>query len=290
MCREATGLSGRGRRPPSHSFDELARGLLVRRIVEVDGHLEVPIVAEDEAHERFRALVRRGTRPPRIRPPAVSSYSGVANRFFRYAALGDSSAVGVGASDGGYPERLGRRVKDLGIPVGLLNLGISGATAAQIAGPVAQRAAGNRPDMITLGIGTNDAWRLVPEESFARHLAAIADQVDRCGAPVIVFNIADLGRSPAARIASSWVGITAEQITARVQELNRHIAALAARPGWKLVDLFSQSREAMASRNDLFSPDGFHPSAAGYALWAELAWPQAREIAERWRARASASA
>ena len=203
--------------------------------------------------------------------------------LFRYAALGDSTSVGVGASEGGYPERLGRRLKTLGVPVGLLNLGVSGATSAQLAGRPAERAAGSKPDLITLGIGTNDAWRLVPEEIFARQLGAIVEQLARSGAPVIAFNIADLGRSPVARIASSWVGITAEQITARIQQLNRHIDALAARPNWTVVDLFTESRRAMESRNDLFSPDGFHPSAAGYDLWAELAWPHARRIAEQWR-------
>jgi lysophospholipase L1-like esterase len=208
--------------------------------------------------------------------------------LFRYAALGDSTSVGVGAADGGYPERLGRRLKALGVPVGLLNLGTSGATSAQLTGRPAERAASSKPDLITLGIGTNDAWRLVPEETFARQLGGIVETLDRSGAPVIVFNIADLGRSPVARIASSWVGITAEQITTRIEQLNRHIERLASRPNWTLVDLFTESRSALASRSDLFSPDGFHPSAAGYELWAELAWPHARRIAEAWRAQRAA--
>jgi lysophospholipase L1-like esterase len=203
--------------------------------------------------------------------------------MFKLAALGDSSSVGVGALDGGYPERLGHRLKELGIPVGLLNLGISGATAAQVAGPPAAKAAASRPDLITLGIGTNDVWRLVPEDVFARHLANIADQLEHSGAPVIVFTIADLGRSPVAGLASSWLGITPGQITVRIQQLNRHIEAVAAGRGWTLVDLFSASRDALAARSDLFSPDGFHPSAAGYALWAELAWPEARKVADRWQ-------
>lgn len=206
----------------------------------------------------------------------------MAERMFKYAALGDSSSVGVGAADGGYPERLGRKLKELGLPVGLMNLGISGATTAQLVAS-ARRAAASRPDLITLGIGTNDAWRLVPEDVFARQLATIAEQLEPSGAPVIVFSIADLGRSPVARVASSWVGVTPEQITARIQQLNRHIEAVARRPGWTLVDLFTASREALATRGDLFSPDGFHPSAAGYALWAELAWPAAKKVAEAWK-------
>ena len=217
---------------------------------------------------------------------AASPKANMAERMFKYAALGDSSSVGVGAADGGYPERLGRRLKEFGIPVGLMNLGISGATAVQVAGAPARRVAASRPDLITLGVGTNDAWRLVPEDVFARHLATIADELEPGGAPVIVFTLPDLGRSPVARIASSWVGITPEQITARIQQLNQHVEAVARRPRWTLVDLFASSREAIATRGDLFSPDGFHPSAAGYALWAELAWPAAKAVAERWRAAA----
>jgi len=56
--------------------------------------------------------------PARAAPPPI------------YVALGDSTAVGVGAErGGGYPERLAQRLAAAGTPVRLVNLGVSGATA-----------------------------------------------------------------------------------------------------------------------------------------------------------------
>lgn len=216
--------------------------------------------------------------------PAISSGM---TRMLRYVALGDSTAVGVGAkADGGYPERLARRLKASGIPIGILNLGVSGATTRDVLRGQVERGAAKRPDLVTLGIGTNDAWRLVPEDDFARQVNAIADVLERSGSPVVAFNIADLGHAPAARIAQAWTGVTPEQITARIRSLNRVLDALADRPRFHVVDLFGASQRTLATRVDLFSPDGFHPSATGYAHWADLAWPTVEAIARAWSAAA----
>lgn len=208
------------------------------------------------------------------------------SRLFRYLALGDSAGVGIGArSGGGYPERLGRRLKAAGVPVGLLNLAASGATTADVASTQLRRLGTRAPELVTVGIGTNDAWRLVPEQAFSQWIRQIADTLERLGAPVVVCNLADLGLSPAAHAAQAWVGVGPAQITARIRDLNRHLDALAARPGFTVVDLFGESREELPKHPEYFSPDGFHPSAAGYDHWAELCWPAVWKTASAWLAR-----
>ena len=119
--------------------------------------------------------------------------------LFRYVALGDSTGVGIGASlDGGYPERLYRRLKQTPVRPGILNLAQSGATSADLLrGPV-QKAAAAKPALVTLGIGTNDLWRLVPVETFDANLRQIAQQLEHSGARVVVSNLIDLCLAPVA--------------------------------------------------------------------------------------------
>ncbi|HEY0880603.1 MAG TPA: SGNH/GDSL hydrolase family protein [Archangium sp.] len=194
--------------------------------------------------------------------------------LFRYVALGDSSGVGVGAGgDGGYPERLYRRLKAHGVPAGILNLAQSGAQTAEVLRAQAPRAAEKRPHLVTLGIGGNDLWRLVPEETFAANLHAIADLLQASGARVVVSNLVDLGHAPVAKTAQAWLGITQRQISERVTAFNHHLGSLGRRPGFEVVDLYTASHHELLSPNQYFCADGFHPSAKGYDRWAELCWP-----------------
>ncbi|MDP2272619.1 MAG: SGNH/GDSL hydrolase family protein [Archangium sp.] len=194
--------------------------------------------------------------------------------LFRYVALGDSSGVGVGSgNDGGYPERLYKRLKAHGVPAGILNLAQSGAQSRDVLRLHVQRAAEKQPALVTVGIGANDLWRLVSAEEFSDNLQAIAEVLQRSGARVVVSNLVDLGRAPAAKVAQSWLGITPQMITERVLLFNARIAKLGERPGFEVVDLFGPSHAELSGPTGYFSGDGFHPSAHGYDRWAELAWP-----------------
>ncbi len=204
--------------------------------------------------------------------------------LFRYVALGDSTGVGVGADDdGGYPERLFQRLKRAGVNAGILNLAKSGATSRDVAHGPAQKAEAARPALVTLGVGTNDGWRMVPTTLFARHLGDIADCLQRSGAQVVVCNLVDLSHAPAAAAARAWLGVTPQVIGARIRELNAVIDKLAERPGFSVVDLFAFSQREMPQHPEYFCPDGFHPSATGYDRWADLMWPHVERAAQTFR-------
>ena len=224
-------------------------------------------------HHRGRAL----------RVPTMSS-------LFRYVALGDSSGVGVGSNaDGGYPERLFRRLRASGINAGILNLCESGATSADLVARQLERGASKRPALVTLGIGSNDVWRMVPPELFGENIRRIGDALEAARARVVVCNIIDLAHAPAARAAEAWVGLGGASVTARVREFNAHLDALGRRPRFEVVDLFSFSQRELPAHPEYFCPDGFHPSAAGYDRWAELCWQAVERAAAHW-ARAQESA
>jgi acyl-CoA thioesterase I len=186
-----------------------------------------------------------------------------------YVALGDSTAVGIGAATGGgYPERLVSRLRPSFPGLKLLNLGESGATTSDVLATQLPRAVRARPRLVTIGIGINDVGLQIPDDAFAVNLEEIVVALREQEAPIAIANIPDLALSPA---VSQLVPVSIYE--RRIELFNEHIAATAARHRLALVDLYGWSREALPGRPELFCADGFHPSAQGYDVWAERMLP-----------------
>jgi acyl-CoA thioesterase I len=188
-------------------------------------------------------------------------------------ALGDSTAVGVGAlRGGGYPEHLASRLRKDGLSVGLTNLGVSGARTADVVQGQLRRAVAAQPTLVTLGIGVNDLWRGTTLEDFGEDLERIARRMKQTGAPVVVSNLPDLALAPVAKLVPSSL------YEGRIEPFNDVLAEVARRHGLHLVDLYGASREYIPRHPGFFSGDGFHPSEAGYAQWAEFLYPTVRGL------------
>jgi len=191
---------------------------------------------------------------------------------FTYLALGDSTGVGVGARDGaGYVERLYRRLLSLRPGASLVNLCQSGATSADVRDDQVPRGQRVAASMITLGIGINDVTWQVQEEAFAVTLEEIAVAIATLRAPVILMNIPDLALAPVA------LRFDASLYERRIEVFNEHVEATAARHHFTHVDLFTATKR-LRGRTDLFSSDGFHPSAEGYEEWAAHLWPAVHAV------------
>jgi lysophospholipase L1-like esterase len=211
--------------------------------------------------------------------------------MFRYVALGDSTGVGFGdRMDGGYPERLFRRLKSSGLHAGILNLAQNGATSREVVQGATQKAVSLRPSLVTLGIGANDLWRMVPVTTFEMNLKLIANQLESSRAEVVVSNLPDLSRSPAASGVEAFLNIPRSVFSRRLGELNERLNALGRRPRFTVVDLFAASARELDAHPEYFCPDGFHPSSVGYDRWAELMWPTVQAVAGRWQRAQMASA
>jgi acyl-CoA thioesterase-1 len=205
-------------------------------------------------------------------------------KLFRYVALGDSTGVGVGGkADGGYPERLFRRLKLAGINAGILNLARNGATTNDVVQGQVQKAVSMRPALITLGIGANDLWRMIPLGTFEMNLKLIADSLEASEAAIVVSNLVDLSQAPIAALVDLGLRVPRALFARRVQEINDRLNALARRKRFTVVDVFSLTSRELPSHPEYFCPDGFHPSPAGYDRWSELMWPAVERVADRWR-------
>jgi lysophospholipase L1-like esterase len=148
-----------------------------------------------------------------------------------------------------------------------------------------QKAVSMRPSLVTLGIGTNDLWRMVPLGTFEMNLKLIANQLEASGAEIVVSNLIDLTQAPIAGLVDAFLNVPRALFVRRVLEMNERLSALARRPRFTLVDLFALSARELSTHPEYFSPDGFHPSAAGYDRWAELMWPAVQAVASRWQER-----
>ena len=169
-----------------------------------------------------------------------------------YVALGDSTAAGIGASGGGYPERLAAKLRGPFPALRLLNVGGSGATTSDVMEIQLPRVLRTRPRLVTIGIGINDVGLQRPDDAFAVNLEEIVVPL----------------RKLARLVPRSFY-------ERRIELFNEHVTATAARHKLSLVDLYSWSRQALPGHPELFSPDGFHPSARGYDVWAERMFPAA---------------
>lgn len=192
----------------------------------------------------------------------------------RYVALGDSTAFGFGAlpGGGGYPPRLARRLRDAGREVELTNLGAPGATAGALVDRVVPTLYLFKPTLVTIGIGLNDVAAGSAPADFARAFDAICAQALATGAVVVAVNVPDMLPAPPA------AGRPPDYL-ARTRALNAEIARVAAARGVAVVDLFTESQRILPGHPEYFSADGFHPSAAGYELWADVMWPAVERAA-----------
>ncbi len=188
----------------------------------------------------------------------------------RYVALGDSTVEGIGASspEQTYVARLHARLRARYPRAEVENLGVAGARSADVLNGQLDRAIALAPDLVTLSIGPNDITAGVPVEQYERHVAAILDRLVAATRAVIVVNLLpDLALTP--RFRGRPEQALVERLTARFNEALRRLAR--ERPV-ELVDLFGPSREELPRRPELVAADGYHPSDAGHARWAELMW------------------
>ena len=189
---------------------------------------------------------------------------------FHYVALGDSTVEGVGAShaDLNYVSRLHARLLARYPNARVKNLGVGGATSADVMTRQLDRAIKLRPDLITLSIGPNDITGAIPVARYEQNLDVILGRLRSETAALIVMNlIPDLAVTP--RFAH---GPRADAVGGQTVLFNKALARKAGEHGVELVDLYLPSREEVPRQSALLWKDGYHPSDAGYARWAELMW------------------
>lgn len=154
----------------------------------------------------------------------------------------------------------------------VVNLGISGATAAQAAQQELPVALDATPTVAVVWLGVNDVYDNVSLDDFSANLAQILGGLHRqTSARVYVGNLPDL------RLLPDFSGRDQAALAAEVDRWNAAIARVATEQGAQVVDLYaawSHLREPAA----LISGDGLHPNSAGYQQIADLFYRQIQTV------------
>jgi lysophospholipase L1-like esterase len=163
---------------------------------------------------------------------------------------------------GALAERLAQR---LGRRVLWQVLGENGATARRTVQLLAQTAAAPS-EVAVVALGVNDVLEQTRESRWVHDVSALVQALqERTGArEVILLGVPPLGHFPALPPPLRQVlGLDA-------QRLDRALGRLAARLDRPPQLSVRHYRFAFSGAREFFARDGFHPSAHGYARWAEL--------------------
>jgi lysophospholipase L1-like esterase len=201
---------------------------------------------------------------PRL-PPASGAISGeVAGNAepIRLLVAGESTAIGVGVekSDDALAAQLAREIHSLtGRAVHWRMTGLSGGNVSQAQPMILENARAQPFDLCVLVFGVNDVLDRTAPARFRDALAALGfalRDVSGSGvAPIIITAAPPIHLFPALPLLlRTYLGAYAHALNRAAARTPLARAAHVATP--------------IKFKPELFSSDGFHPSAQGYAVWA----------------------
>lgn len=219
------------------------------------------------------ALARRAIGEPTGQAPVADGVYGRQHDGrapISFALLGDSSACGLGVAAAhqtpgammaaGLAECADR-------PVRLTVAAEVGAQSSALDEQI-DRVAHSAPDLVGIMIGANDVTHRVKPPIAVRHLDQAVRRLRAMGAQVVVGTCPDLGTVEPVAQPLRWIARRSSRALAAAQT----IAVVEA--GGRSVSLGDiLGPEFAASPGEMFGPDRFHPSVAGYASAAAVLLP-----------------
>ena len=179
--------------------------------------------------------------------PAVALAPGAfAAGMPKVLAFGDSLSAGLGLPpDAAFPARLEAQLRMQGVAARVVNAGVSGDTTA---GGVARLdwALTDKPDIVLLELGANDALRGIDPALVRANLDAMIDKIEASGAKLLLMGM---------RAPPNW----GERYQ---RDFDRVYPELARTHGVTLYPFFL---EGVAMDPQLNQPDGLHPNERGVA-------------------------
>ena len=216
-----------------------------------------------------------------IAPPVADGVYGadLPGEPLRLLVAGDSSAAGYGLSDpwDTPPALLASGLSHIaGRPVEVTSTARVGAQSSHLDAQLERGLAG-RPHVAVIVVGVNDVTHTVRPSESVRLLEAAVRRVLDAGTQVVVGTCPDLGSiqpvaQPLRELARRWSRrLAAAQTIATVEAGGRSVSLGAL--------LGPQFRLAPG---ELFGPDRFHPSVAGYASMVAALLPSVASAAGVW--------
>ena len=177
-------------------------------------------------------------------------------------AFGDSLTAGLGVTpENSYPARLQTRLRAEGYDYRVVNAGASGDTTAGGLRRV-DWALKNKPDIVIVALGANDALRAQDLASVRNNLDAIVARFQKAGAKVLLAGM-EVPPNYGARYAADFRKLYLE---------------VARKRGVALMPFLL---DGVAGHPALNQPDGIHPTAEGYGIIVDRLWPYLHPLLTR---------
>jgi lysophospholipase L1-like esterase len=184
------------------------------------------------------------------------------------AVLGDSSCTGPGLDsiEDVWVQRVGHVVGKR-FHVTMDSYAVGGSTAKDVLSTQVPKAACRRYDMAIVSVGGNDMLHGVRTSTFQHQLEAIVDALEPTCATTVLSGVGDMGTIPRLPWLLRW------PVGARGLAADRAHAAVAAKHSHVFKVPIRIRADEFRTDLSLWAPDLFHASAAGHALYAEMAMP-----------------
>jgi len=186
---------------------------------------------------------------------------------FIYSSLGDSLTAGVGVSDysEAYPYLVAVKLEGAERKVVLKNHSIPGATTVDLVNSLLPAAINDNPDIVTLLIGVNDLHNRVSLNDFKNNYEQILSRLTtKTKAKIYIISIPFIGAN-----TLMWPPYQF-YFNYQTKRFNLAIQELARKYKVNYLDLYTPTLTLFKKPGNHYSPDLFHPSAAGYKIWADI--------------------
>ena len=203
----------------------------------------------DSVQPGATATPASATTPDRPLAPASPESDTLVVLFF-----GDSLTAGYGLPDPdlAYPALVGDQIRQSGVPVEVVNAGVSGETSAGGKGRIAWALRQNTPDVFVLALGANDGLRGTDPAATEANLSDILEAVREA--------------APDARLVVAGMEALPNYGADYGRRFRAVFPAVAERHGAALIPFLL---EGVAGQRRLNQADGVHPTAEGQRIMAE---------------------
>ncbi len=179
----------------------------------------------------------------------------------RILVIGDSTAVGTGATDNvdSVPGRVGRKFPDFD----LINRGVNGARVSDLVTSFVPTP-DEHYDLIEIHIGGNDILRQTPLPDIERDLSTVLERATAIADHVVVFTTGKFGDAPV------YFWPVSSYLTNRGNRVREIFLKSTKSAGAVYVDIIAAQRIFDPFEKDrlrFYATDNFHPGSEGYGSW-----------------------
>lgn len=188
--------------------------------------------------------------------------------MYTYLALGDSYTIGEQvASEDNFPHQATTLLKKNNIDVAEpVIIATTGWTTDELAASIREHNITDTFSLVTLLIGVNNQYRGRDLENYKQEFTELLNDAIRFAGNkaehVFVLSIPDWGVTPFAAEKD------ANKIATEIDAYNAANKEITAAKKCHYIDITNSTREN-GTKTDYLAPDGLHPSAKEYTIWAD---------------------